>query len=321
MSPVNTVQVDPVAIKTAGELKTMNVRVSRSKHRVNWDGVPYRSYESRSSSTAAPEGRLPVRRATSASRCGAGSRTRRPTTAAIRGPCCSATSSPIPPSASCARPAGPTQAQQRQEPSSTNARLSALAATAALASGSALAQQAGNWQVGAGWLHFAPQDSSKPLTFTAPVPAVVPGSGASVGSSDTLGLNLTYFVDSHWAVEGVIGIPPKFKLDGKGTLGPVGELGEARQWSPTVLAKYYFNDGDAKFRPFVGLGATYVWYSDVKLTPGLQSAAGQPAAPAAGHDARPRPSSTTPSPRCSTWARPTSSTSTGASPSRCPTSR
>ncbi len=101
---------------------------------------------------------------------------------------------------------------------------------------------------------------------------MVPGSGASVGTSDTLGLNLTYFIDSHWAVEGVMGVPPKFKLEGEGTLGPIGELGEARQWSPTLLAKYYFNDGEAMFRPYVGLGATYVWYSDVKLTPGLQGA-------------------------------------------------
>ena len=151
-------------------------------------------------------------------------------------------------------------------------KLFALAAVAALGSGSALAQKAGDWQVGAGWLHFAPQDSSQPLTFTSPVPAVVPGSGASVRNSDTLGLNLTYFVDSHWAVEGVLGVPPKFKLEGTGTLGPIGELGEARQWSPTLLAKYYFFEGDAKFRPYVGLGATYVWYSSVNLTPGLQGA-------------------------------------------------
>ena len=101
---------------------------------------------------------------------------------------------------------------------------------------------------------------------------MVPGSGASVGSSDTFGMNLTYFIDSRWAVEGVLGMPPKFKLEGEGTLGPIGELGSARQWSPTLLGKYYFNDGEAKFRPYVGLGATYVWYSDVNLTPGMQGA-------------------------------------------------
>ncbi|MFH0132062.1 OmpW family protein [Variovorax sp. EL159] len=148
----------------------------------------------------------------------------------------------------------------------------ALAALGALASGSAFAQQAGDLVIGAGWFHLAPQDSSKPLTVTAPVQSVLPGSGASVSNSDTLGLNATYFLDSHWAVEGVFGVPPKFKLNGTGTLARVGELGQARQWSPTILGKYFFNDGNAAFRPFVGLGATYVWYSNVNLTSNLQGA-------------------------------------------------
>ncbi|MDM0030211.1 OmpW/AlkL family protein [Variovorax saccharolyticus] len=154
----------------------------------------------------------------------------------------------------------------------TKTTILVLAAVAALGPGSALAQKAGDWQLGAGWLHLIPQDSSKPLTFTSPVAAVVPGSGAKVGNSDTLGLHLTYFIDSQWALEGVLGVPPKFKLDGQGTLGPIGELGTARQWSPALLAKYYFNEGQAKFRPYIGIGATYVWYSDVNLTRGLQGA-------------------------------------------------
>lgn len=43
---VDTVEVDPVAIQTHGALKTMNVRVSRATERLNWEKVPYRSYES-----------------------------------------------------------------------------------------------------------------------------------------------------------------------------------------------------------------------------------------------------------------------------------
>jgi len=150
-----------------------------------------------------------------------------------------------------------------------------LAAVAALASGSAFAQHAGDWVVGAGWLHLAPQDSSEPLTLTSPVRATAYGSGASVKDSDTLGLNATYFIDSNWAVEGVVGVPPKFKLEGEGTLAGAGELGTARQWSPTILAKYYFGSGEQAFRPYVGLGATYVWYSDVELTNSLQGAVGR----------------------------------------------
>ncbi len=44
---VDSVQVDPVAIMVAGERRTMNLRVSRSQDRANWEGVPYRSYEAR----------------------------------------------------------------------------------------------------------------------------------------------------------------------------------------------------------------------------------------------------------------------------------
>lgn len=155
-------------------------------------------------------------------------------------------------------------------------KLQAALAAALLAGGgsSAMAQQAGDWVLGAGWMHFAPQDSSKGLNLTSPVNMHVPGSDATVGSSNTLGMSATYFLDSHWGIEGVVGVPPKFKLEGAGTLASVGELGQARQWSPALLGKYYFNDGNAAFRPYVGMGLTYVWYSDVELTPGMQTAMG-----------------------------------------------
>lgn len=126
--------------------------------------------------------------------------------------------------------------------------------------------------VGAGWLYFSPQDSSSPLTFTAPVPAVVPGSGASVGNASTLGLSATYFFTHHWAAEGVFGVPPRFDLAGAGTLATVGKLGSAKQWSPTLLGKYYFGDAEASWRPYLGAGLTYVRYSNIQLTQSLQGA-------------------------------------------------
>lgn len=36
-----------MAIAASDEQKTMNVRVSRSSQRLNWENLPYRSYESR----------------------------------------------------------------------------------------------------------------------------------------------------------------------------------------------------------------------------------------------------------------------------------
>ncbi|HWT71981.1 MAG TPA: OmpW family outer membrane protein, partial [Oxalicibacterium sp.] len=58
-------------------------------------------------------------------------------------------------------------------------------------------------------------------------------------------------------------------LDGKGSLAGLGHLGSARQWSPAIVAKWFFGRPDDRFRPFVGLGATYVWYSDVNLSNSL----------------------------------------------------
>ncbi len=43
---VNTIEVDPTPVSITGETRIMRVRVSRSQDRVNWDGVPYRSYVS-----------------------------------------------------------------------------------------------------------------------------------------------------------------------------------------------------------------------------------------------------------------------------------
>jgi hypothetical protein len=43
---VDTIEVDPVPVSVAGDHRTMRVRVNRSAQRTNWDGIPYRSYES-----------------------------------------------------------------------------------------------------------------------------------------------------------------------------------------------------------------------------------------------------------------------------------
>lgn len=160
--------------------------------------------------------------------------------------------------------------------------VAAIGAAATLGAGAASAQEAGSMIVGAGWMGFYPQDKSKPLTRTSPQPAEIPGSGSSVSNAHTLGLSFTYYFDPQWAVEAVIGIPPKFKLDGEGTLSGIGQLGEARQYSPTLLARYTFLDNTSRIRPYVAAGGTYVWYGDVKLTSGLQGALGSAVAQAPG---------------------------------------
>jgi hypothetical protein len=43
---VNTIEVDPTPIAANGDMRAMQIRVSRSLDRISWDGVPYRSYVS-----------------------------------------------------------------------------------------------------------------------------------------------------------------------------------------------------------------------------------------------------------------------------------
>ncbi|MDY7546679.1 OmpW family outer membrane protein [Glaciimonas sp. CA11.2] len=130
----------------------------------------------------------------------------------------------------------------------------------------AMAQQAGDNIVGLGWFHLAPQDSSQNLSVSG---QTIPNTGAGVGNADTLGLQFSHFFTDNWVLSADAGIPPKFKLDGQGILQGT-HIGSAKQWSPAVLVKYYFGDKNSQFRPFVGAGATYVWYTDVQLDNGFQ---------------------------------------------------
>ena len=150
-----------------------------------------------------------------------------------------------------------------------------LAAAALLAiAGGAHAQKAGDWVVGAGALLYAPQDKTTPLTFISPVVREVPGSGDNVKNATTLATSVHYFVTDNWAVEGVLGVPPRIKLDGAGTLAPLGQLGSARLYAPSLLAKYFFGNADDKFRISAGLGMTYSKFGSVRLNSGLQNTLG-----------------------------------------------
>ncbi|MBN3791128.1 OmpW family outer membrane protein [Burkholderia sp. Ac-20353] len=157
----------------------------------------------------------------------------------------------------------------------------------------ASAQQAGDNVATLGWLHIMPQDSTNGLTtnltgmpingpLRLPGSFTSPGTSLTVNNADTVGLTLTHFFTDHIAVTSVLGVPPEFTLTGHGVIrpfGPAGSLGNvdmdkasnqpavknARQWSPTIILQYYFNTPTARFRPFVGIGVAYSWFSNIEL--------------------------------------------------------
>jgi outer membrane protein len=63
-----------------------------------------------------------------------------------------------------------------------------------------------------------------------------------------------------------MGVPPTFDLHGTGSFEQFGKLGEAKQWSPTLLFKYYFNAPASSFRPYLGLGVSRVWFTGEQIT-------------------------------------------------------
>jgi outer membrane protein len=175
-----------------------------------------------------------------------------------------------------------------------------IATLATCLSLSAHAQQAGDNVVALGWFHVAPQSSSTPLTtYVAQTPINTPlrlpnsftsaGTGLSTDDADTLGLVFSHFFTDHIALTTVAGVPPVFKIYGHGTImpfGPAGALGNqnigdpstnpivksVRQWSPAAILQYYFGKPTARFRPFLGVGVSYNWFSDIQLNPNFVSA-------------------------------------------------
>ncbi|MQR00888.1 OmpW/AlkL family protein [Glaciimonas soli] len=159
-------------------------------------------------------------------------------------------------------------------------KLAALSVLAAFAA-PAMAQQAGDNVVNVGWAHVSLNQSSELLSVNG---NAIPGTGARVSNADTLLVDFSHFFTDNFAVTADMGVPPTFKLYGQGALlQGLGQIATAKQWSPALLGKYYFGEATSTFRPYLGGGVAYVWYSDIKLTNNLTQllglvAAGNPSA-------------------------------------------
>lgn len=137
--------------------------------------------------------------------------------------------------------------------------------------GTSHAQSRGSLLLGTGWMHVAPQVSAGPMNTEQRSPRGTQSFSdgaisAQVKSSDTLGFTATYFITDNIAAEMVAGIPPKFTITGAGSAEKYGAIGSARMWSPAIIVKYYFGNANAAFRPYVGLGASYTWFNQAKIT-------------------------------------------------------
>lgn len=147
--------------------------------------------------------------------------------------------------------------------------MAACICSAALAD-NANAQTAGSMTLSIGWLHVAPQGDATPLIVESvggmPVNREVVGSGAHASSTDTMGITTEYYVTDHIGVALLFGLPLTVNLVGDGTLAKYGNLGSTRPMPPALEFRYHLFSADSKFRPFIGLGVNYTWFTQVRAT-------------------------------------------------------
>lgn len=137
-----------------------------------------------------------------------------------------------------------------------------------------------------GWFYIRPMDSATPLTTTTSALGLgtyqSPGTDVKVSNANTLSVTFTHFFDDNWAGTFVGGVPPKFNLYGSGNvIAPVPVIGpltlinlglpqnnpiaSVREWSPAIQAEYHFGTPQNKLRPFVGVGVSYNFFTNLRL--------------------------------------------------------
>ena len=134
-------------------------------------------------------------------------------------------------------------------------------AAAALMAGSVFAQSAGTWMVRAGATTVAPVGPSENLS--APSLYILgssTGSQTNSASSTQLAGGISYMLTDNVALDLPLAMPFHHKLYGAGALEGVGQIGEVQALPMTIFLQYRFLEAKAKFRPYVGLGATYAYF-------------------------------------------------------------
>ena len=145
-----------------------------------------------------------------------------------------------------------------------------IAAAAALAAcGLASAQSAGSWLARVGVTHLAPDVNSGNLSAPS-----FPNTKVDAKSNTQLGGGITYMLTDNLAVDVPLATPFKHDLSGDGAIAGVGKLGSTKAIPATLMMQYRFNEANAAFRPYVGLGVTYAYFYDEKTTATLNGLTG-----------------------------------------------
>jgi outer membrane protein len=135
-----------------------------------------------------------------------------------------------------------------------------LASVVALvAAQSTWAQSAGTWMARVGATTITPEVSGGVLNAPS-----LPNSRTDVREDTQVSGGVTYMYTDNLSVDIHIAPPFKHKLYGAGALAGVGQVGSVEALPISVFLQYRFMEASSAFRPYVGLGATYAYFSNAK---------------------------------------------------------
>jgi outer membrane protein len=133
-----------------------------------------------------------------------------------------------------------------------------LAVTATMAFASiASAQSAGQLTVKGGLNLITPKVESSDMSAPA-----LPFTKADIGSDTQPVLIFAYGLTDNISVEIPLGLAYKHDLFGADAIAGTGKLGSSKVLPITTLIQYRFFAPTAKIRPYVGVGATYAYFSE-----------------------------------------------------------
>ena len=107
--------------------------------------------------------------------------------------------------------------------------------------------------------------------LAGPLGTTPPGLGIQIEDLDVLAISYERRLSSRLAIQLQAGIPPTLTAVGTGAAQSVGTVAKARIWFPTVMAIYTFADVPV-IRPYVGVGVTYTFFTQVEASPAYTAA-------------------------------------------------
>ena len=124
----------------------------------------------------------------------------------------------------------------------------------------ALAYEAGDIIVRAGYANVSPNDDSDPLAVPALDISAIPGTSVEVDSGSALGLTIGYMLSSTLGVELLAATP--FEHDIEAVVdGDKANVGSAKHLPPTLsLVWYPMGESSSALQPYVGVGVNYTTF-------------------------------------------------------------